>query len=126
MLGTLTKMKGGEHQNATTSNRVPLGGHVRKGMKQRKLERTVQMQRWTSGTHAWVQTGNFFRSNRGQIIVSSSDKSASSQDSFRTAREGSIDVFEFLVDMFKYVDDTTIVEAMDTCLLYTSPSPRDS
>ena len=36
-----------------------------------------------------------------------------SDDSFRTAGDASVDVFDFLVDIFKYVDDTTIVEALD-------------
>ena len=32
----------------------------------------------------------------------------------RQALDGSEDIFDFIVDMFKYVDDTTVVEAVDT------------
>ena len=38
---------------------------------------------------------------------------ASSEDSFRTAKDESVDVFDFIADIFKFVDDTTVVEAVD-------------
>ena len=43
----------------------------------------------------------------------SSDSSINSDDSFRTARNNSVDIFEFITDVFKYVDDTTVAEAID-------------
>ena len=44
---------------------------------------------------------------------SSTDSSVSDQDSFRTVRDGSFEVFDFLLDIFKYVDDTIVVEAVE-------------
>ena len=43
-----------------------------------------------------------------------SEDSISSSDSFRTAANESADIFDFLIDIFKYVDDTTVIEAVDT------------
>ena len=48
---------------------------------------------------------------RGNLFLLES--SASSEDSFQPAKNASGDIFEFLVEVFKYVDDTTIVEAID-------------
>ena len=58
----------------------------------------------------------FYRNNFNRICDSTSEEeedAASSEDSFRTARNQSADVFEFMIDVFKYVDDTTVVEAID-------------
>ena len=56
----------------------------------------------------------FLGGRPGRILDSSSEISEiSSSDSFRTAHNNSVDIFDFLVDVFKYVDDTTIVEAVD-------------
>ena len=59
----------------------------------------------------------FMNGGINRIADSSSDGESNNEsldDSFRTAREASVDIFDFLVDIFKYVDDTTIVESVDT------------
>ena len=56
----------------------------------------------------------FLTGRAGRFLSSSSEEEANTEDSFRTAGDQSADIFDFIVDIFKYVDDTTIVEAMDT------------
>ena len=60
------------------------------------------------GPNARFMTGG---SNRR--IEDTLEEEASSDDSFRTAADQSTDVMDFLVDVFKYVNDTTVVEAVD-------------
>lgn len=55
-----------------------------------------------------------FERIRPRRIETSSEEEPSSEDSFNTARNASVDVCEFLVEVFKYIDDTTVVEAVDT------------
>ena len=44
---------------------------------------------------------------------SATNSTAITDDSFRTIADNSVDPFDFIVDVFKYVDDTTVVEAVD-------------
>ena len=72
----------------------------------------------------------FLRGTGRQILDSSSSEDpASSDDSFRTARDESADIFDFLADVFKYVDDTTVVEAVelsDAKKHFTTGTPTSS
>ena len=56
----------------------------------------------------------FMSGRSGRIFDSSTEEeSVCSEDSLRTARNESVDMVKLLVDIFKYVDDTTVVEAVD-------------
>ena len=66
-----------------------------------------------------------FMRGRPLSFLESSDTEDSEPDPYDTIIDGSLDDYNFLIDAFKYVDDTTLVESVDICLLYTSPSPRD-
>lgn len=64
-------------------------------------------------------SGPIFMTGRNRRILDSSSSSdqevsgSAAEEAFTTVREENVDVFDFLVDIFKYVDDTTIVEAVD-------------
>ena len=58
-----------------------------------------------------------FMTGRPVAALDSSESSESAEeeqeDPYETLVDGSANVFEFLIDVFKYVDDTTLVEAVD-------------
>ena len=47
------------------------------------------------------------------MILDSSDSEGTVEDldMYETLEDGSVDVLGFIIDVFKYVDDTTLVEA---------------